>query len=228
MCSLHDDMLDLDTTLLRERFSLIRFWPRLTSIGRGPSTSRSSATSWASRQILPTTSGFEFDHPGSGGKPLSNGSCDWLRFQWNLRAQHWFDKKIFIDWTRMTSWLLLKFSTFVWMTKSCPMFSPIRWTRTWWSFKFHTTSGTLIPWILLNSVEVTFHCIVSVLQKLWLTPFLPLLLIINGTCDRTQSLWRQQLFITSSFMTHHISHTLLFIRTFLFVLWGTSKYDVHR
>ena len=141
----------------KERFSLIRFWPRLTWIGRGPSTSRSSATSWASRQILPTTSGFEFDHLGSGGKPLSNSSCDsnetYAHSTGFIKNLYWLNPTDFL-----TAFIV---STFDWMTKSCPMFSPIRWTRTWCSFKFHTTSGTLIPWILLNSVEVIFHCIVS-------------------------------------------------------------------
>ena len=177
----------------------IRFWPRLTWIGRGPSTSRSSVTSWASRQILPTTSGLGFDHvfclwwKTTGWSNwvilrklkyftcclrslflflvchLSNSiyntsisgvksSCTslyvtpvmGLRYVWNFRALHWFDKKK-LYWLLTDFLTAFKISIFVCMTKSCRMFAPIHWTLAWCSFirslapSFHE---------YLNSVEV--------------------------------------------------------------------------
>ena len=132
--------------------SLIRFWRRPTWTGRAPSTSRSSATSWASRRTLPTTSGSGFD----------------VRKWRNSVAQPAVVSltKIFIGWTRLDILTALKVSLYLfeWLNHAPCSLSLSTWTRTRCSFFFsviwHPHSRNTFKYCVLRSL----HCSISILH----------------------------------------------------------------
>ena len=134
-------------------------------------------------------------------------------FAYNFRFRIWCAKmksglfnKTFIGWTRLDILTALKVSLYLfeWLNHAPCSLSLSSWTRSGCSFFFsglwHPHSRNTFKYSVLRSLHCSMACCMSQSCKTLAHCFSSFLsqIFINGTCDRTWSLWRQHIIIASS------------------------------
>ena len=156
--------------------------------------------------------------------------------------------KIFICWTRLDILTALKVSIYLfeWLNHAPCSLSLSSWTRSRCNFFFsglwHPHSRNTFKYSVLRSLHCGMACCCMSQSCKTLAHYFSSFLsqiFINGTCDRTWSLWRQH--VSSLHQAHLSFHTLLFvllesliniILSILFKLWkklhSSSKITIVR